>query len=257
MDTKSNKELEFKLAKGREAKALIDTWQPDVVITADDNAAKFVVQAYFKDTATPFVFCGVNWTVEEYGFPYTNVTGMIEIAPIEPMLNKVVELLPQHERAIYIGANTHTESKNLARFEKALANKHITLDARLVDTGETWLAAYRQAQQYDFIIIGSNSGIRDWDSEHMVAAILPHTRRLSVTNHDWMMPYTMLGYTKVPEEHGEWAGKAASYILDGAKPNSIPIVPNRKWDIWTNGALLETAGILLPYNLIMKSKKLP
>ncbi len=255
MDTKRNKDLEYKKAKGLEAKNLIDNWQPDVVITADDNAAKFVIQAYYKDHAIPFVFCGVNWTVKEYGFPYSNVTGMVEIAPIQPLLDKVISLQERHERAIYIGANTLTETKNLTRFKKATEKVGIQLDSRLVNTAEEWLVAYRDAQKYDFIIMGSNSGIKGWDKEQITADILPKTRRLSVTSHGWMMPYTMLGFTKVPEEQGEWSGLLALNILDGTKPSDIAIVPNRKWDIWTNSELLAASGIVLPKNLLRKSKK--
>jgi hypothetical protein len=78
---------------------------------------------------------------------------------------------------------------------------------------------------------------------------------LSVTNHDWMMPYTMLGFTKVPEEQGEWAAHAALSILDGVDISQIAIVPNRKWDIWTNQVLLEASNITLPEGLVMKSKQ--
>lgn len=46
MDTKRKKSLDEKRAQGLEAKRLIDSWMPDVVITADDNAAKYVIQAY-------------------------------------------------------------------------------------------------------------------------------------------------------------------------------------------------------------------
>lgn len=257
MDTKRHKDLAYIQAKGLEAKQLIERWQPDVVITADDNAAKFVIQAHFKDHATPFVFCGVNWTVEEYGFPFRNVTGMVEIAPIQPLLERVKALQSRHARAIYIGANTRTETKNLARFAQAAERNGIELDSRLVDTADEWLAAYHLAQQYDFIIMGSNSGIREWDEGRIRAAILPESRRLSITSHGWMMPYTMLGYTKVPEEQGEWSGKAALSILGGTQPADIAIVPNKKWDIWTNTSLLAASGITLPRNLVNKSKKIP
>ena len=43
------------------AKAEIDAFKPDVVIAADDNASKYLIEPYFKDAALPFVFCGVNW----------------------------------------------------------------------------------------------------------------------------------------------------------------------------------------------------
>jgi ABC-type uncharacterized transport system substrate-binding protein len=91
MDTKRNKSAEFKQSAAVAVKREIETWQPDVVIVSDDNAAKYVVQQYYRDAATPFVFSGVNWTVKEYGFPYSNVTGIIEVAPLEAMLTHAIK----------------------------------------------------------------------------------------------------------------------------------------------------------------------
>ncbi len=254
MDTKRNKQPDHMEKAGLEAKHLIDSWKPDIVITADDNAAKYVIQAYYKDHDIPFVFCGVNWTADEYGFPYSNVTGMVEVAPIYPLLEKVKDLIPEAKKAIYIGADTVTEKKNQARFKKALVKYDIHLDSALADTMHEWLDSYNRAQQYDFIIVGSKSGIHDWDSEHVVNTIKARSKKLSVTNHDWMMPYTMLGFTKVPEEQGEWAAQAALSILSGVEISKIAIVPNRKWDIWTNSSLLKAGNIMLPDGLILKSK---
>lgn len=255
MDTKRNKQTDYMIKTGLEAKQLINSWQPDVVITADDNAAKYVIQAHFKDHRTPFVFCGINWTADEYGFPYSNVTGMVEVAPIYPLLEKVKELIPGANKAIYIGADTLTEKKNLARFKKALTKQDIHLDSALASSMHDWLEAYARAQQYDFIIIGSKSGIQDWEKEQVVSTLKTASKKLSVTNHDWMMPYTMLGFTKVPEEQGEWAAQAALSILAGVDLSQIAIVPNRKWDMWTNSPLLQSSNITLPEGLIVKSKQ--
>ena len=256
MDTKRNKSTEYIKQRALEVKALIEDWQPDVVITADDNAAKYLIKEHYREHILPFVFCGVNWTVKEYGFPYSNVTGMIEIAPIEPILKKVQSLQSQHSNAIYIGANTLTEMKNYKRFQEATTRLGMKLQSRLVDTADEWLTAYKEAQQYDFIIMGSKSGISGWDTHVVQASIVPISQKLSITNHGWMMPYTMLGYTKIPEEQGEWAAHAALSILAGTRPSDIAIVPNRKWDIWSNPELLEAADIKLPKNLLRKSKQL-
>jgi ABC-type uncharacterized transport system substrate-binding protein len=256
MDTKRHKDKEYKVQKGLEAKQLIDEWSPDVVIAADDNAAKYVIQSHFKNHQIPFVFCGINWTAEEYGFPYSNVTGMIEVAPIYPLLDKATELIPTSKRALYLGANTVTEGKNRARFSHALEKRNIELDSKLAASVSEWLSAYEKAQdEYDFIIIGSRSGIDDWDHDRVATRINTVSQKLSLTNHGWMMPYTMLGFTKIPEEQGEWAAQAAVNILEGTKPAEIAIVPNRKWDIWTNPSLLQVSGINLPEGLVVKSKQ--
>ena len=255
MDAKRHKEPEEIAQKALEAKVLIEAWRPDVVITADDDAAQYLIMPFYKDHTMPFVFCGINWTVKEYGFPYRNVTGMIEVAPIEPLFDQVKALLTAHNRAFYIGANTSTERKNLERFQAVATRRGIQLDSSLVDTTEAWLAAFQRAQQYDFIALGSNSGINDWQDTTVITHIKTSGRRLILTNHEWMMPFAMLGLTKVPEEQGEWAAKIALQILQGVAPSSIPIVPNRKWDIWMNPLLVETAGIVLSKPLMQKAKK--
>lgn len=256
MDTKRNKSPEYIQKTALHAKTIIDSWKPDVVITADDNAARYVIQQHYKDKDIPFVFCGVNWTTEEYGFPYKNVTGIIEVAPIRPLFEQVQALIPQGKNAVYIGANTVTEKKNYARFKRAAEKQSMEIEPLLVQSMQEWIDAYRTAQQYDFIILGSNAGITDWDKQAILEQAKPLSSKLSVTNHEWMMPYAMLGFTKVAEEQGELAGQAAASILDGVDISRIAIIPNRKWDIWTNSNLIGTAGIQLPELLLRKAKQI-
>lgn len=256
MDTKRNKDEASKKQAAQKAKDLIESWKPDVVITADDNAAKYVIKPFFKDHQVPFVFCGVNWNVDEYGFPYSNATGIVEVAPIDVLFDNARHIQGGAHQAIYIGANTLTEKKNLNRFKHASEKHGIVMDHRLVNTTKEWLDAYKEAQGYDFVVVGSNSGINDWNTVSVSDFVVKNTTTLTLTNHGWMMPYTLLGLTKIPEEHGEWAALAALAILDGIKPSEIPIVSNRKWDIWINHAILQQSGIRFPESLLRKAKKI-
>jgi ABC-type uncharacterized transport system substrate-binding protein len=254
MDTKRRKSLAEKQAAATAAKDLIESWRPDVVITADDNAAKYLIQPYYKDKALPFVFCGVNWTAEEYGFPYSNVTGMIEVAPVKAMISEAKALVPRATRVLYIGADTSTERKNAARMRKAALTAGLDFQQRFAANLQAWVAAYQAGQSYDFIVVGSNAGINDWNNGKAFEAIKPIAKKLSVTSHGWMMPVTMLGMTKVPEEQGEWAGHVALEILGGAAPDSIPVIANRKWDLFLNPDLIDAAGLELPTHLLSKGK---
>ncbi len=256
MDTKRNKGEAYIQQIVEKIKHVIEEWQPNVIITSDDNAAKFLIQAHYKDAKIPFVFCGVNWTISEYGFPYSNVTGIIEVAPLKPMLEQAARL-SSHAlySAYYIGADTLTERKNFSRIKEAAAELGITLEQRLVSNIADWKKAYLDAQKQRYIVLGSHSGISDWDAKEMAQFTAENGHIISVTSHDWMMPFTLLGYTKIPEEHGEWSAKAAIAILDGTLPIDIPIVSNRKWDLWLNPILLERSGVKLPRKLTRKAKK--
>ncbi|MCP4768351.1 MAG: hypothetical protein GY875_19055 [Gammaproteobacteria bacterium] len=255
MDTKRNKSVEFKQSAASEVKHEIETWQPDVVIVSDDNAAKYVVKQYYRDADTPFVFSGVNWTVKEYGFPYSNVTGIIEVAPLEAMLTNAIKYSGGAKKAIYLGADTLTEKKNLDRVTGASQKLGIELEGILVSSASEWKAQYRAAQDVDFIVMGSSSGISDWNKAEMAAFAVEHASKLVVTSHDWMMPFSTIGFTKIPQEHGEWAAQTAIEILKGKAPNEIPIVANRDWELWINMAHLESTRVTLPRKLLRKAKK--
>jgi hypothetical protein len=140
---------------------------------------------------------------DEYGFPDQNVTGMIEVAPIDPLFDQAEASVKTPQRAFYLGADTSTEHKNLQRFQQAARRRGLQLDDRLVGTTEAWLEAYQAAQSADFVILGSNSGINDWNREQILNRLKRIASRLTLTNHEWMMPYTILGLTKISEAHGE------------------------------------------------------
>ena len=256
MDSKRHSAEAEKRASALEAKAIIESWKPDVVITADDNAIKYLVKPYYKDAKIPFVFCGLNWTAAEYGLPYSNATGMIEVAPVAAMLERSRRIVKGFRRAFYVGADILSETKNLKRFQDAAAQMGFKLDYALAGTTEAWVEAYTRAQEYDLVIMGSRNGVKNWDHEMALAAVMKHTRKLSVTNHGWMMPYTILGMTKVSREQGEWAGEIAVKILDGARPADIPVVPNRQRDIWVNENILSASGLQLPHELMRKGKRI-
>ncbi len=256
MDTKRHKDETYKKQIALKAKQLIETWQPDIVIVSDDNAARYIIQPYYKDHRIPFVFCGINWHVNTYGFPYSNTTGMVEVAPISALFEKVSQIRGKANTGFYLGADTLTEKKNLSRFQQEATDSGIKLLKGLAKNMAQWLNYYKQAQQYDFVIIGSNSGINDWDPAIIQKTIVQVTDKLSVTNHHWMMPYSILGLTKIPEEQGIWAAQAALYILDGTSPADIPIISNRKWDLWINEKNLSYSEIKMPHSLLKKAKKI-
>jgi ABC-type uncharacterized transport system substrate-binding protein len=259
MDTKRSKDEASRRNAAEQARALIESWKPDVIITADDAAAKYLIVPFYRNHTLPFVFSGVNWTAKEYGFPFSNVTGMVEVAPIRTMLKAAQASAGGSGSAFYLGADTFTERKNLVRVEEAATELGLVLESRLVGSASEWIEAHAQAQDtHAFLVLGSHAGIDDWEGnvDRVRAAVRQSSRRLSVTNHDWMMPFAMLGMTKIPEEQGIWSAQAALAILEGTRPSEIPIIANRQWDVWVNQELLEAARLELPDDLRRRAKKM-
>lgn len=255
LDTNRHTDAEFARRKAAEARDLINRTRPDVVIACDDAASLYLVKPYYKDAPLPIIFCGVNGSVSAYGYPYTNVTGMIEIAPIKPLMKEVRSLVRQLNSGVYLAADVITQRKEFEENREAYALGGIKLSASFVKTMAEWTAAFVAAQNADFVVLGTNAGIADWDSAGAHRAVLAGTRKLTVTNYDWMAPLAVLAMTKVAEEQGEWSAHLARTILGGARPGTLPIVVNRRWQTYVNPTLAHQAGIELPPRLVHQALK--
>lgn len=255
MDTQRNTAPEFAQQKALEAKALIESWQPDVVIASDDNASKFLVKPHFKDAKIPFVFCGVNWSVDDYGYPYSNVTGMIEIDAIRPLIKEVQRVNPNVKTGACLTQPQISETKFCERFQEFGASYGIKLKTITFTTMEEFEKHYMAAQDSDFVIFVNSAGIKNWDANKAKKIILARSKKLSLAVNEWMNAYTMLSFTKIAEEQGEYSGEVAVKILAGAKPSDFPIVSNRKWNIFVNEPILNATSIKIPGDLLRKAKK--
>lgn len=242
MDTKRNVSSSFAIKKANEVKQLISSYKPDVVIVSDDNAARYVVTQY-KDSDLPFVFSGINWTAKSYGFPYKNVTGMVEVAPILPLLRVIKKSVKKVKRGVYLSSDVITEHKDYAKYKKVYAKKGVVLSAMFVKTMAQWVQAYRKAQSADFIILNNNAGINDWDKQTAIKAVENSSKKLTVTNYIWMMPYTMFAITKSAQEQGRWAAQVTLEILSGTSISDIPITINKQWNMFVNNKLIMKSNV--------------
>ena len=253
MDSKRNPSEAFIKKMAIKAKEYIEKTKPDIVIACDDNASKYLIMPYFKNDKLPFVFCGINWTVEEYGYPYSNATGIIEIAPISPLLKVIKSIVRRVKTGVYLSADVLTEHKDFRRYKSKYAEYGITLKSTFVTTSESWKKEFLNAQNADFIILNNNSGINDWNKADIQEFVSSQESILTVTNYDWMIPYAMLAITKLPQEQGQWAAKVAQAILNGENPGEIPIVVNREWNIYINEPLIDESTYTLPSTIASKA----
>jgi ABC-type uncharacterized transport system substrate-binding protein len=255
MDTNRNTEPQFAQRKAREAKQLIEQTRPDVIIACDDPASQYLVMPHFRNAAVPIVFCGVNWTVKAYGYPYANVTGMIEMAPIKPLIKEIRGLLPSAKTGIYLAADVMTQHKEFEENREAYAKGNIELSPIFVKSLAAWQLAFAVAQQADFVVLGTNAGIADWNAASARQTVFSGAKKLVVTNYDWMAPYAVLAMAKVAEEQGEWSAQLVQSILGGSRPDALPIVANRRWQAYVNVELAARVKIQLPPRLVHGAMK--
>ncbi len=241
MDTKRNSGEAFKKQAALKAKKIIDAWQPDIVVASDDNAAMYLIAPYYKNSQLPFVFCGVNYSADQYGFPTDNITGMVEISPTLQLL-KSLQPYAQGERVGYLGTNLLTGRKDV---KWLLAQPEVNLvSTRLVDTFAEWKSSYLKLQEsVDMLLMINPVSVRGWNHEEAVRFVLEETKIPSGTTLLHAIPYVLLGHVRSAEEQGWWSGKAALKILKGIPPSQIPVAKNQSSSHYLNMELAKKLNI--------------
>jgi len=248
MDTKRNPDEAFGQSAGMKAKAEIDAFQPDVVIASDDNAQKHLVVPFLKDTELPVVFNGVNWDALAYGYPTSNVTGMVEVE----LPDQLVELLKAHangERIGYLTIDTETERKVVDTYNQRFFDGQ--MQPYWVKTQDEFKTAFLAAQQeVDILFMGNNAGSDKWNEEEMKQFVLRNAIVPTGSINDWMAPYSLLTLAKSAKEQGIWSAQAALQILDGTPVSEISVVENKKGEMIVNLDFADKLGVVFAPSLL-------
>ncbi len=253
MDAKRNPSEEYIKDAALKAKKTIEEYRPDVVIASDDIAAKYLIVPYYKNAALPFVFCGVNWDASVYGFPCSNVTGILEIEYI----NGIIGYMRDHakgDRLGFISSDLESDRKSAENYKKQLKIK--LREEVYVKTADEWKKEFLKIQnKVDMLIISNTVEIKDWDEGAMKKWMLENTRIPTGTTNEWVMKYSLIGLIKVAEEHGEWAVKTSEKIMSGVSPKSIPIEKSKRSKLFINTSIAEKLKIKFDESLMSNSVK--
>ncbi|MBI9077160.1 MAG: hypothetical protein JEZ02_17255 [Desulfatibacillum sp.] len=253
MDTKRHSDEAFKKKAALEAKAIIESFKPDVVIASDDNASKYLIVPYFKNSAIPFVFCGINWDASVYGFPCKNVTGMLEVTPVFQLLDQL-KPFAKGGRIGFIGPETLTsrkESENISLTFKMQLVEYFATDAR------DWKKGFAELQgKVDMLLIDSDGGLYADQAKDLIAYVEANTKIPTGTSYDFMAPYALVTFAKVAGEQGAWAASTALKILGGTAPGAIPLDQNQEGELILNARIARGLGVEIPYGLIDAASKI-
>lgn len=249
MDAKNNPSEEFSIQAAKKIKAQIEEYKPDVVITADDNAFKYIIKPYYKDDMTqPVVYSGINWNATAYGAPYKNTTGIVEIALIDELITKLAPYA-KGMRVGFITADVLSERSNAEYYTKY--TKTSLAQTYFVKNFTEWKSKFLQLQnKVDIILLGVSAGITGWDDAQAEQFVMANLKVPTGVEADWMMKYALVGYTKIPNEQGEWAAAAALKIIDGTAPSDIPPTTNTKGNLFVNLNIAKKLNVVIQPDLI-------
>lgn len=250
MDTKRNKSEDFKRNAAIKAKRVIEKYKPDLVIAAEDNASKYLIVPYYKNSKLPFLFIGVNESAKEYGFPYENVTEQVEVTLIKPLIS-LLKQYSKGSRIAYLNDNTLTSKKTSLSFEKKLGVK---IQKHFINSTKEWKDAFLKIQETsDILLLGFNTFSTTKKNKDIVNFVHKNTKIITASWDKGNTQISLIVYSKNPKEYGEWAGTQAIKILNGKNLSSIKISENKKGKVYINARIMKKLKILFPFELLDNS----
>ena len=255
MDTKRQFASEYLEDISQKALKAIQVYQPDVIIASDDNAVKHIVAPHFKDGPIPVVFCGVNWSCEQYGLPTNNVTGMLEVLPLDTAFTTLKKLYPDATKLTILSENTTSELNNKKVLDTLYRNYGFEPTYALVDNYSDWKKAFKKANHdADLIFFVTNGAIKNWNEVDARIFIAKAIKKPVFTADDFMMDYAVFGFTKVAKEQGIWAAEKALEICSGVSSKEIELTRNRQAKTYINPFLAEKIDFVKPADMIVEFK---
>jgi ABC-type uncharacterized transport system substrate-binding protein len=263
MDTKRNSSPEWIAQVSQEGKDLIESWQPDLVYTNDDNAQQYIVKDYVNKDI-PFVFSAVNAAPEAYGFlGSTNVTGVLEqehfvqtvrlLKKIDPDVKKIAIVYDDGQMWNPVRARMKSKQAQLpdveftsfdiittfAEFQEKMAEYQTTVDA----VGLIGIFRFKDKD-------GNNVPYQEvlkWTAENSTLPDFSFWKdRIS---HGTLCSMTVSGY-----EQGLAAGKLARQILvEGESPEDIVMEPTVKGEPVVSLARANKLGIKIQSDILLSA----
>lgn len=232
LDTKNTEQRTINI-KIQQAKKAIESWQPNLLYTNDDNAQEYVAQHYIN-TSMPIVFSAVNHDPAEYGFDKANnVTGVMEYEHFTPSLNLLRSIAGDIKKIAVIIDEDPTWVGVSARIrEKLKDRKDIEVtEWILVKSYAQYKAKIKSLQnKVDAIALLGVFNLEDESN-----TVVDYTEVLEWTANNSQLPDFSFWESRVNSgtlcavavsgyEQGLLAGKMARKILhEGISPADIPI----------------------------------
>ncbi len=252
MDTKRNSSPTFGREAGARAWGEIKSWDPSLLIAADDAAIKYLVEPHLRDAALPIVFIGVNADASVYGLPYSNTTGQVEVDPIDTLLGVLARYTDGRRIGLLTG-DTATDRKTVYHYTNS--NGIAFHRVRFVDRFDEWKRAFVELQdEVDVLVLRNHGGIAEWDFVEAEVFALENTRVPTGSPVSPMAPVVMIGATKAEAELGRYAASTALKVLGGVSPATIPISENQEAEFYLHAGIAQRLGIVFPPSLLRQAK---
>lgn len=263
MDANIKRDEESLTAAGQKAAQIMRSFRPDVVIVSDDDAQQYFAARFAGDSSAPaFVFCGVNEDPARYGYPASNVTGVVEKLAWSESLKLLRRLYPDM-RKIVVLLDSRFSSLAAVGSMRASTPKDIDAEWIIVDTFEKWRQLVDSSgATHDVLAIMTYHSLTDAEGQ-----LVPDREVMRWTREHLPLPsmgffdYTvadgaLCGVIQTGFEHGTLAAGMALRILDGKRAGDIPIVSTTQGLTMFNLNMARKLRINIPDDLLQEAAAL-
>lgn len=262
LDTRNN--FEGGPQKAKAAYELYKKQGPDGVIVADDNAQSMFLVPYLKDKVkTPVMFCGVNSTAAKYGYPASNVSGVLERHHVSQTLALAKLLIPSLRTFGVMGSDSLSAKSSVEHFqqeEHTFPMKFV--GARFPKTlAEAKAIAKELRPLCDVLYMPTIRGVKDDKGntlleKEVVSEVAKDYAKPIISGNNYSIRYGMLcGVVKTGQEQGSVAAEMLLKAMQGTPVSEIPITRNRRGKSIINVTVMKAFGIK-PKPIILRGTEL-
>lgn len=240
-------------ARAREALQVYHEFQPDGIIAADDDAVSQFVVPYIKDrVTTPVMFCGVNAEPGMYGFPASNVSGILERAHFRESIAFLHQIKSSVRKIAFLTNDNPTGKAYQEQIRREKDTYPSTIAAvRLVKTLDEALAVTRELKmRSDALFVIAMEGLLDSSGKP-----LPEKDAFRKISNVYGKPVIginefnirsglLCAVAKSGQEQGATAAKMLLQAMQGTPVAQIPITRNKQGKRLLNVTVMKTLGIM-------------
>lgn len=249
MDSKRNKDINYIKEVSLTAKKIIDEYKPDIVITSDDNAVKYIVVPYLNNTSIPVIFCGINVDAKKYNLSSNNITGMIEVLLLDKPLKFLVNEL-KAKKISFLSGDYLSARIMISHYEKILNRK---IKKSYVNSIDEFKKEFLKLQESsDIIILENMSSLNNYNKREaeIIDFVYNNIKKITIGWNHKMKKISNIVFSISANEQAEWVSKKAIEVLKGKKINTIPIAANKNIDVYINTNLGKKIKFVFPFELI-------
>jgi ABC-type uncharacterized transport system substrate-binding protein len=272
MDTKKNNNTPELIAEQANlAVEEIAAFQPDVVITLDDNAFRAVALPA-SGTSTSYIFSGMNNQPENYdrqkefmadrATPGGNITGVYEKLYIREAI-RVLSSLHEMNSVLFLGDMSPTGKAIKKQVELELNEESNipvpAVELRMMNSWEeftTTLAQFNDSAEFGALYLGAlllkDKNGRVYTAPEIINHILLHAHKPTIgLNYAFIKLGLFGGATVDFFSMGELAGEKAAAVLSGVEPGSLPIEDAPRVALVFNLKRAEQLGLKIPADILL------